>query len=40
MINNDILIIGAVISLFVVFGAIIGIISHFITKYVIKQILR
>jgi len=40
MINNDIIIIITVISLFVVFGGIIGIISHFITKYVIKQILR
>jgi hypothetical protein len=37
MINNDILIIGVVISLFVVFGGIIGIISHFITKYILSK---
>jgi hypothetical protein len=38
MINNDILIIAIVISLFTIFGAIIGIISHFITKYILSKL--
>jgi hypothetical protein len=35
---NDTLIIFIVISLFVVFGAIIGTIAHFITKYILSKL--
>jgi len=38
MINNDILIVIMVISLFVIFGGIIGVISHFITKYILSKL--
>jgi uncharacterized protein YneF (UPF0154 family) len=35
---NDTLIIFIVISLFVIFGGIIGIISHFISKYMVHKL--